>query len=333
MRWLAVLLFLCLIACSRGVPASAAQAARDSASQGEQDTEYTTAFNSTNAWNHLLKQVDFGFRVPGMPGHKACREYLQQELLKYCDTVEEQAFVASVPGRRLKMYNIIGRFNLQAKRRILLSAHWDTRPTADYNPAGHRDEPIPGANDGASGVAVLLELARVMHENPPPIGVDIVLFDGEDYGPGITDMFYGSKYFAHQLTAEQADSYNYGVLLDMIGDKNLDIHPEHNSEGIASEVFAVAYDVSRKLGYKCFMSGGPLIIEDDHLALIDRGIPCYDFIDFAYPSLPRQGTSYWHTTEDTPDKCSPRSLEAVGRTLEVMVYEYPHIYEPVPSMH
>jgi glutaminyl-peptide cyclotransferase len=328
MRWLVIVCILFLLACNQGASADAAQKAQEAAPQAQSAPAYSTNFNATNAWNHLVKQVDFGFRVPGMPGHKACRAYLQQELLKYCDAVEEQEFAENVPAGKLKMYNIIGRFNLQARRRILLCAHWDTRPQADYNPQGKRDMPILGANDGASGVAVLLELARVFKENPPPVGVDIVFFDGEDYGPGLDEMFFGSKYFAHQLSADQADSYNYGILLDMIGDKSLDIHPEHNSEGIASDVFAVAFAVSRDLGYKCFVSSGALEIEDDHLPLIERGIPCYDFIDFAYPELPGMGTSYWHTTEDTPDKCSAKSLEAVGRTLEIMVYRFPDICAP-----
>jgi hypothetical protein len=330
-RWLLLLSALFLIACNQGSSADAAQTTASSSSAADTETEgpaYETSFNANLAWAHLLRQVELGFRVPGTPGHKACRAYLQNELLKHCDVVEEQEFSVDLPRGRTKMYNIIGRFNMQASRRIILCAHWDTRPTADYNPRGKRDQPIAGANDGASGVAVLLELARVMGEQPPPIGVDIVLFDGEDYGPTLDDMFFGSKHFARELSVQQAGDYNYGILLDMIGDKQLNIHPEHNSEGIASEVFAVAYAVSRELGYRCFKSSGALEIEDDHLFLIERGIPCYNFIDFAYPELPGTGTSYWHTTQDTPDKCSPDSLEAVGRTVEIMIYRFPDIYAP-----
>jgi GNAT superfamily N-acetyltransferase len=330
-RWLATLGIIFLLACNQGASADAAQTAQvPPVEVGESAAlpVHDTAFNANNAWRHLLRQVELGFRVPGTPGHKICRSYLQQELLKHCDTVEEQEFIAKLPRGNTKMYNIIGRFNLESERRILLCAHWDTRPTADYNPRGQRDRPIPGANDGASGVAVLLELARVMGENQPPIGVDIVLFDGEDYGPGLDHMFFGSKHFARELSNKQVKSYNYGILLDMVGDRDLNIHPEHHSEGIASEVFATAYAVSRELGYRCFKGSGTLQIEDDHLFLIERGIPVYDFIDFHYPELPGEGTSYWHTTEDTPDKCSPDSLEAVGRTVEIMVYEFPDIYGP-----
>jgi Zn-dependent M28 family amino/carboxypeptidase len=151
--------------------------------------------------------------------------------------------------------------------------------------------------------------------------VDIVMFDGEDYGPSIMMMFLGSKYFARKLTDAQAKAYNYGILLDMIGDKDLDIHPESYSEGVATDVYAVAYAVSNALGYYGFKQGGNLEVMDDHLALHGRGIRVYDFIDFDY--------DYWHTTKDTADKCSADSLEAVGRTVENMVYLFPAIYGTV----
>ncbi len=291
--------------------------------------EYTTLFSANRSWAHLTKQLSLGFRVPGTSGHRACRAYITQELLKTCDTVEEQVFSADLPVLgETEMYNIIGRTNLNAERRIILAAHWDTRPSADYNPPGQRDQPIPGANDGASGVAVLLELAQVFKTIPPEIGVDFVFFDGEDVGPDLAHMFYGSKYFAEQLSPEQVDQYNYGILLDMVGDRDLDIHPETNSEGRAGMVFATAREVSRELGYFCFKTSDTRPITDDHLPLIAKGIRMYDFIDFRYTSWPGEGISYWHTTEDTEDKCSKTSLEAIGRTIENMVYLYPKLYAP-----
>jgi len=291
----------------------------------------TTYFDASRAWACLLKQVQFGPRVPGTAAHKACRRYLAAELAKSCSELREQQFSVKRGAGKLDMANIIGRIGVDQPRRVILAAHWDSRPTADYNPPGTRDQPIPGANDGASGVAILVELARVFHDHPPAVGVDIVLFDGEDYGPGMDMMLLGSKYFAKQLSDSQAASYNYGVLLDMVGDKTLDIYPEGNSDAVAGLVFGSAYEISRALGYRAFKQGGGITIEDDHLPLIARGVRMYDFIDFNYPVYPGTGTSYWHTTQDTPDKCSAHSLEAVGRTLENLVLLFPHMYEPEPE--
>jgi glutaminyl-peptide cyclotransferase len=285
--------------------------------------QLTRRFSGTNAWQHLTKQVAFGPRVPNKPGHRACRKYLEAELLKYCDRVEQQEFETPHGSGPLKMVNLIGRFDVQNPRRIILAAHWDTRPTADLNPPGLRDKPIDGANDGASGVAVLLELARLFKEQKPPVGIDIVLFDGEDYGPGLDMMFLGAKHFAKRLSTAQVRSYNYGILLDMVGDRNLDIHAEEHSHVVAPLVFDTAYEVSRALGYKCFKRNDPYQIFDDHLPLIERGVKMYDFIDFTYEP--------WHTTEDTVDKCSKESLEMVGRTVENMIYFHPAIYGELPK--
>lgn len=298
----------------------AASAAPGLAATAEQGTTLSRRFSDANAWRHLHQQVSKGPRVPGTKGHAACRKYLVKTLLAHCDAVEQQEFQVPAGDEPLAMVNLIGRFNAAAPRRILLAAHWDTRPTADMNPEGRRDQPVPGANDGASGVAVLLELARVFQETAPPVGVDIVLFDGEDYGPGLDMMFLGAKHFASRLSARQAGAYNYGILLDMVGDRQLDIRPENNSEAAAGDVFAVALSLSEKLGYRAFKGSGGITIMDDHLPLIARGVRIYDFIDFDY--------AYWHTTQDTEDKCSPQSLEHVGRVVENMVYRFPHIYAP-----
>jgi glutaminyl-peptide cyclotransferase len=297
-----------------------AAAAANSAVPGAQAVALSMGFDPAKAWAHLHKQVSYGPRVPGSQSAKSCRAYLAQQLLATCDTVEQQEFSVKVGTKTLPMVNLIGRFKVAAPRRILLAAHWDSRPTADENPMGQRNQPILGANDGASGVAVLLELARVFHTTPPALGVDIVLFDGEDYGPGVDMMFLGARHFAARLTASQIAAYNYGILLDMIGDAQLDIRPESNSEAVAGDVYATALSLSDALGYRAFKQSGELAIEDDHLALIERGLRVYDFIDMNY--------DYWHTTQDTEDKCSKQSLEAVGRVVENMVYKFPDIYAP-----
>jgi len=329
MRGIFIALLALLISCNGSPPAQAQdtgpdQPAADSGDTGQPDSSggFTAYFSGARAWSYLRQQVDFGFRVPGTVAHRSCRRWLQDELAKYCAEVELQEFVRQLPPEHenVKMWNIIGRIRPEAERRILLAAHWDTRPSADQNPPGQRNQPISGANDGASGVAVLLELARVFSEVPPPVGIDILLTDGEDYGPGLTTMFMGAEYFANQLTINDVRSYNYGILLDMIGDKDLDIHPEHNSEAVAGRVYAAAYEYGQALGYSAFKAGGGYNISDDHLAIIERGVRMYDFIDFNYP--------YWHTTEDTVDKCSRDSLEAVGRVLENMIYLSPELYGP-----
>ncbi|MBN2081626.1 M28 family peptidase [bacterium] len=327
MRILWIILLALLMSCNGSPPAQAEGTQNPDTSvtdpadntDPEPETVYTAYFSGARAWDYLTQQVDMGFRVPGTVTHLECRRWLQKELGKYCE-VELQEFIRQLPPdlEDVKMWNIIGRINPEAERRILLAAHWDTRPTADYNPTGERDQPIAGANDGASGVAVLLELARVFSEVPPAVGVDILLTDGEDYGPGTSTMFMGAEYFASQLTINDVGQYNYGILLDMIGDKNLDIHPEYYSEADAGLIYAVAVQYAEAMGYLCFKVSGGYRIMDDHLSISERGIRIYDFIDFNY--------EYWHTTEDTADKCSADSLEAVGRVIENMIYLAPEIY-------
>jgi hypothetical protein len=312
-----------LISCNGSQSAQAQSPADTNGDDTDRQVGFTTYFDADHAWSYLVKQVEFGYRVPGTNGHRSCRRWLEAELGQYCDEVELQEFTRQLPPDHVdvKMWNIIGRLNPDAERRILLAAHWDTRPWADRDPKmSNRNLPIDGANDGASGVAVLLELARVFSENPPSVGVDILLTDGEDYGPGFTTMFMGADHFANKLTINDVRRYNYGILLDMIGDKDLDIHPERNSESAAGRIYAVAYEYADALGYMAFKAGGGYDIIDDHLPLINRGIRMYDFIDFNY--------EYWHTIEDTVDKCSRDSLEAVGRVVENIVYLSPEIYGP-----
>jgi hypothetical protein len=304
-------------ASAAGGSASAAPAAKP-ADPAKAQPSFSNYFNSARAWEDMRQQMGYGFRVAGSPAAGSCRGYLVGQLKQSCASVDLQYFTIKRPAGDLRMCNIIGHINPQAERRLLLMGHWDTRPTADMNPPGLRDQPIPGADDGASETAVLLELARVFHAHPPKVGVDILLTDGEDYGPQMTMMFLGAKYFADQLTPDQVRAYNYGILLDMIGDSDLDIHPESQSENVASVVYQEALEISHDLGYNNFKRGGEYEIYDDHLPLIEKGIRVYDFIDFNFPA--------WHTTNDTLDKCSPDSLEAVGRTVENMVYLVPGLY-------
>jgi Zn-dependent M28 family amino/carboxypeptidase len=186
-----------------------------------------------------------------------------------------------------------------------------------------RRRPNDGANDGASGNAVMLELARVFSAKRPEIGIDLLFTDGEDYGPGINMMFLGAKHFADQLSDTQLNSYNYGILLDMVGDRNQDFHPEYNSEGAAPKLYGVAMGINKALGYRSFKEQGAYDVLDDHIPLIERGMKIYDFIDFNYEP--------WNKTTDRIDKCAPASLESIGRTIENMVYLFPAIYGEAPK--
>jgi len=277
-------------------------------------------FSGEAAFQYLLAQTDFGPRNPGSSGHQRCRDYLIDELEKYADAVNQQEFFhAGYRGEQLRMTNIVASFNLKATNRILLAAHWDTRPYADQDPdEKNRSRPILGANDGASGVAVLLQLARIMKENPPPVGVDLVLFDGEDFGRAgdNTNFLLGSKYFARN----KAPTFNprFGVLLDMVGDAQLEIPQEKNSLRYAPEVVQHVWQLAAELGLKEFLFREGPDLYDDHVPLNEVGIKTIDLIDFNYPD---ESHSYWHTLEDTPDKCSPNSLEVVGTLLVHLIYE------------
>lgn len=206
------------------------------------------------------------------------------------------------------MWNIIGEQNWKdAKVRLVLFAHWDSRPTADQEPLEeNRAKPIPGANDGASGVAVLLELMRVLKGQNLPVGVRYVLTDGEDLGPGLDEMFLGAEAYAKDQGSIKGD---YGILLDMIGDKDLTVPIELNSWGYAPELCRNLYRLAGRLGLgKNFPLQYGEDIMDDHLCLNKAGLPTIDLIDFTYRP--------WHTLADTPDKCSAASLGKVGLLLQ-----------------
>jgi len=278
----------------------------------------TPAFDKDNAFDLLKKQVDFGPRYPGVAAHAATADFIVSQLKTNADEVTIQQFTQTIDGKKLDLRNIIARFKPTAKQTILLAAHWDTRPVADMEvDQAKRAQPIPGANDGASGVAVLLELARVFAKQKPDVGVIMVFFDGEDYTtnpPSSQDMFLGSKYFAAHLDARTKLAIRYGVLLDMIGDKNLAIHPESNSVEAAPAVVNKVWSAARSLGYReQFVPSVKYSISDDHLPLIAAGIKTIDLIDFDYGP--------WHTVDDTVDNCSPDSLKIVGDVVSRVVYE------------
>lgn len=244
-----------------------------------------------------------GPRFPGSPGHARARQWLVASLRKVARNVQTLDFEGTFDGRAVALSNIQADIGPAGPRPILLAAHWDTRPWADQDadPA-RRTWPIVGANDGASGVAVLLEAARVLR---PRVPVRLVLFDGEDLGRDLSTFFQGSRRYAASLGRA---AVRWGVLLDMVGDADLEIPREQLSSQAAPEVVDRIWAAARQAGYgRHFPDRDGPRVYDDHWPLIQVGVPMADLIDFDY--------AYWHTTGDTAEKCSPSSLEAVGRTV------------------
>jgi hypothetical protein len=291
---------------------------RDSSQQLRRDAQ-RGRFDPARAYGHLVRQTQFGPRDPGSTGHERCLKYLREELGKYADVVLIQTFSYSVPKwKRVQLTNLLASFNTRTTSRLLISAHWDTRPWADQDPEKKNwSKPLIGANDGASGVAIILELARQLKEFPPTVGVDLVLFDGEDLGTsGFRDSFsIGAQHFAKN----RPPGFNprFGINIDMVGDRNLEIEREQNSERLAPEVQNLIFSTARRLMLPGFIDSPGHEITDDHLPLNDVGIPTVDLIDFKYPD---ESNKFWHTMADTPDKCSAESLGAVGTLLLEIIY-------------
>jgi glutaminyl-peptide cyclotransferase len=270
-------------------------------------------FDGDSAFVLLETQVAFGPRVPGTAGHAAQLAWMHDFLSARADTVLVQGFAhRTAGGENLRLSNVFARFRASDPRRILLLAHWDTRPSADQDPEpANRGLPVPGANDGASGVAVLLLLAELFHEQPPPVGVDLLLTDGEDYGPTGEDMYLGARHFAAHLPPGYTPMY--GVLLDMVATRTPRFPIEGYSERLAPGVARRVWEVARQLGYADVfpLEVGPPV-EGDHLPLNRAGIRTINVIDFAYP--------FWHTVQDVPANTSAETLRIVGEVIAELVY-------------
>lgn len=267
----------------------------------------------------VVKQVAFGPRVPGTPGHEAMRAWLVSELERLGARVEQQRAVDSTLGRPVELVNVIARFGPESGRRVLLCAHWDSRPMADQDPdPAKRDQPIAGANDGGSGVAVLLEVAELLHAEPAPVAVELAFFDAEDLGSAAhpEEFSLGARAYARALAARPRAQWPVaGFLFDMVGDRDLAIHPEVTSAQRASSLVALVLEGARATGAKHFHPDPRYSLTDDHIPLLEAGLPTVDIIDFDYPA--------WHTLADTPDQVSPESLAEVARVAAWLVYDSP----------
>jgi glutaminyl-peptide cyclotransferase len=288
-------------------------------------------FNPDSAYESCRIQVAFGPRVPNTSAHDKCAEYLIGKLKSYSGHVTVQkGQVYAYNKTPLRFQNIIASWKPETNNRILLCAHWDSRPYADYDPdPKNRRKPIDAANDGASGVGVLMEVARQLNLLNPPVGIDIILFDVEDYGPpqdetiDNSDQYWGqgSQYWANN--PHKAGYFaKYGILLDMVGAKNATFLMEGYSMQYASDIVKSVWSSGARIGYSSyflFEQGG--LITDDHVPINQiRNIPTIDIIHLDknsetgfYP--------YWHTTGDTFDKIDKNTLKAVGQTLLTVIYE------------
>ena len=275
--------------------------------------------DGARAQARVVRQVEFGPRVPGTPGHAAMVEWLADELAQLGGRVERQGFVDSTLGRPLPLVNLIARFGPTQGRRIVLCAHYDTRPWCDEDPdPAKRSLPLPGANDAGSGVAVLLEVAELLARHAPPVGVDLVFFDGEDQGDAGRgyEFSLGARGYAARLAKRGSDARPVAAFLfDMVGDRDLAIHPEVTSAERAANLVGIVLDAARATRARGFLPTPRHAVTDDHVPLLEAGLPAVDIIDFDYPA--------WHTHRDLPDQTSQASLAEVARVAAWIVYRSP----------
>lgn len=287
-------------------------------------------FEADSAWQYVARQVAFGPRVPNTPAHKACADYLAATLRSFgAEVTEQRADLRAFDGTVLHAVNIIGSFRPEAKRRVLLFAHWDCRPWADNDPdPANHTRPVAGANDGASGTGVLLEVARQVGMRLPEVGVDIALFDAEDYGApshlssrNTADSWaLGAQHWARH---PHVPGYRalYGILLDMVGAPGATFYREQLSDYYASHIVDRVWAQADALGFGAYFIDRPGgAVTDDHL-YVNRlaGIPAIDIIQHD-PQSPTGFGAYWHTVDDGMDHIDRQTLQAVGLTLLHIIY-------------
>ena len=305
--------------------------------QEPKKTVVVPQFTADSAYQYVAKQTQFGPRVPETPAHTACAEWLTDKMSEWADTVIVQDFRTRLyDGRGIDGKNIIGIFNPEAKKRIMLCAHWDSRPFADHDPdEANSHTPIDGANDGASGVGILLECARQFKAMPlrEGLGIDIIFFDLEDYGPhqeetmqyydeGVNHWALGSQHWSKHPHVYGYKAY-YGILLDMVGGTNPNFQKEYYSQGYASWVSNKVWHRAHDLGYRPYFSNElGTLISDDHLPLNQSaGIPTIDIIDLQPESSNGCFPEVWHTINDNLEHIDKTTLGMVGDVLLHVIYE------------
>ena len=308
---MSIIVLLCLAAACNG-DAKQGSAAQRRANPGVP----STGFDGNAAYNYAKAQFDFGPRVPGTLAAKAGGDWIISQMRSRADTVIVQNFThTTADGKKLPLRNIFARFRPELTERVLYVTHWDSRPIAESAATEiERKMPTPGANDGASGVGMFVALADLLKKTKPIVGVDLLFTDAEDYGefgPPEVDVLIGAKYFAANPPSPGYKPL-YGVLWDMIGDKDLRIPYEMFSFQQAPEVVSRVWQTAADMGYGDIFvqeSGGE--INDDHIPLLKAGMRVIDVIDLTYPPH--------HTPQDTMDKISARSLAIVGDVAAALV--------------
>ena len=325
-KMLYILFAAAMISCSQTPSSSSAKVESQPVEQ-----QNVPAFDADSAWVFVENQVKFGPRVPNSEAHVACGNYLTSELKRFgAQVYEQEATLTAYNGTQLKAKNIIGSYNPENSKRVLLFAHWDSRPYADHDkdPANHK-KPIDGADDGASGVGVLLEMARQFSIKSPAIGIDIIFFDAEDYGtPEFVKEYkentwcLGAQFWAKNphVKGYKAD---FGILLDMVGAKNASFFKEATSMRYAPQIVEEVWSTARDLGYgKFFINAEGGAITDDHqYVILGRNIPCIDII-YTDPESDNGFGPHWHTQNDTMDNIDRETLKAVGQTVLQVVYNH-----------
>lgn len=282
-------------------------------------------FDADSAYQYVKAQVDFGPRMPNSKGHVACGNYLADKLAEHGAKVTNQyADLLAFDGTLLKSRNIIGSYKPESKKRIALFAHWDTRPWADNDPdEKNHKTPILGANDGASGVGVLLEIARLINQQQPELGIDIIFFDAEDWGSSeVADSWcLGSQHWARNL---HVPNYNarYGILLDMVGGKDATFYKEAYSEQFAPDVNKKVWKKANQLGYgRYFINENGGVTTDDHIYVNNIAkIRTIDIVPYQPECEASAFGPTWHTVNDNMDNIDRSTLKAVGQTVLDVIY-------------
>lgn len=286
-------------------------------------------FDADSAYLYVSEQVDMGPRVPGTAGHAECADYIVSQLRRFGadDIIEQELTARNYLGTTLALTNIMGRYNPGCNDRVLLVAHWDTRPWADADPdIDNRNKSVPGANDGGSGTAVLLEIARQLGQKQPRIGVDLLFVDGEDsgnsssWGSNEETWCLGTQYWVKNMPYTPESMPRYGILLDMVGGRDAKFYREYLSQNSAGAVNDKVWSNAASAGYGSrFPNGVRGGITDDHVFINRAGIPCIDIIECSHPET-GSFSPVWHTVADDMKNIDRATLKAVGQTVLNTIY-------------
>lgn len=314
----------CLLLCTLLIVSCVDKKAKTTIESPAEKKIIAADFNADSAYVFLEKQVAFGPRIPNTASHQKCASWLEHKMRSYCKNVTTQKFSAKAyNGKMLNLTNIIASFNPDTVNRVLLLAHWDTRPFADNDPdETKRKQSFDGANDGGSGTAVLLEIARQLSLKNPQTGIDILLVDGEDYGAPMNeksqvedDWCLGTQYWA-KFPHTMLYTARFGILLDMVGAADATFYKDGTSMYFASDVVQKVWNIASDIGYsQYFVNETSKEIIDDHLYVNQiRQFPCIDIIQYD-PNTPSGFYKNWHTLNDNMSGISKKTLEAVGKTV------------------